>query len=366
MRVAVLHDYLNQFGGAERVLKVILELFPDADLYTLLYDEKKTFGLFKKNIKKTSFLDREWVRRHHRMFIPAMPLASRMLTSLERYDLIISSTAGYAKGFRIEAPYHVSYCHSPLRYAWEIDYLKNLPFSPHAMSKDILRPVAEWLRRWDKRASGRVNLFIANSRFIAEKIGAYYGREAEVVYPPVSLNTFYHEPETPEDGYHLMVGRMLYYKGFDLGIRAFNRMKKPLIVIGRGPEEKKLHSLADPRYITFISSVSDEKLRHYYNGAKALIFPQIEDFGLVAAEAQACGTPVLAFSKGGGGEIVENGETGLIFTEQSSDAIIQAVKEAELVRFNRKKIAEHGARFSEASFKKLFLEAIKQSGFSSH
>lgn len=364
MKVAVLHDYLNQFGGAERVLKVILELFPDADLYTLLYDEQKTFGLFKKNIKGTSFLDHEWVRRHHRMFIPFMPFASRMLKGNERYDLVISSTAGYAKGFAIDAPYHVSYCHSPLRYAWEIDYLKNLPFSPHAMSKEVLRPIAEWLKRWDKRAADRVNLFIANSNFIREKIRAYYGRDAEVVYPPVSMNTFYHEPETPEGDYYLMVGRMLYYKGFDLGIKAFNRMRRPLVVIGRGPEERKLRSLADPRYVTFVQSVSDERLRRYYNGARGLIFPQIEDFGLVAAEAQACGTPVLAFAKGGGSEIVEDGTTGLLFTEQTPDAIQQAVRRGEQHRFNRKHIARRAERFSEESFKKEFLESIRRSGFS--
>lgn len=369
MRVALFHDYLNQFGGGERVFKVLTGMFPRADIYTLLYDKEKTFGIFEGNGRiRTSFLDHPFVRSHHRGFIPLMPLASGLMHIENDYDLVVSSSSGYAKGFGLYRgsgkAYHVCYCHSPLRYAWEIDYLKNLPFAPHLMSRDPLRLAAKWFRRWDKRASERVNLFVANSNFIAEKIRSYYERDADVVYPPVSLRTFYHEPETAEGNYYLMVGRLLYYKGFDLGIRAFSRMKKRLVVIGRGPEEKKLRALADPNYITFLSSVSDEGLRHYYNGARALIFPQIEDFGLVAAEAQACGTPVLAFAIGGGAEIVEDGSTGILFREQSVEAIVQAVRSAEQKRFNRKKIAERAGRFSEELFKQSLLESIRRSGFS--
>lgn len=368
MRVALFHDYLNQFGGGERVFRVLTEMFPHSDIYTLLYDEKKTFGLFEGNGKvHTSFLDRPFVRGKHRAFIPLMPLASGMMKVADTYDLVISSSAGYAKGFgmyRKESnAFHICYCHSPLRYAWEIDYLKNLPFAPRSMSKGPLRPIAEWLRRWDRKASTRVNLFIANSHFIAEKINAYYDRDAEVVYPPVDLRTFFYEPGTPEGDYCLMVGRMLYYKGFDLGIRAFNRMKKKLVVIGRGPEERKLRSIANPQYIEFVSAVSDEKLRRYYHTAKALIFPQIEDFGLVAAEAQACGLPVIAFSQGGGGEIVADRETGIIFTEQTAEAIIAAVREFETKTFDRKRIAARAERFSEDVFRARFTEIVRRAGF---
>ena len=169
MRVAIFHDYLNQFGGAERVLQALLEIFPDADLYTLLYDKEKTFGLFEKNIKKTSFLDYPIVRKKHRAFIPLMPLAAAKIRIDGDYNLIISSTAGYAKGFNYRHqndennPYHISYCHSPLRYAWEIDYLKNLPVSPWPIAHQTFsHPIAEWLKKWDKKASKKVNLFIAN------------------------------------------------------------------------------------------------------------------------------------------------------------------------------------------------------------
>jgi len=367
MKVAVFHDYLNQFGGAERVLQTILEMFPNADLYTLLYDEKKTFGLFQKNIKKTSFIDIPIVRKKHRAFIPLMPFAAGFLKLDGKYDLIISSSAGYAKGFGMyrkkNNTYHICYCHSPLRYAWEIDYLKNLSFSPRSMSKDALRPIARWLQKWDKKASERVNVFIANSQFIAKKIKSYYEREAEVIYPPVNLKKFFYEPKEYEEDFYLMVGRLLYYKGFDLGIQAFNRMKKRLKIIGRGPEEKKLRQLANPAYIEFLNSVSDKDLREYYNTAQAFIFPQIEDFGLVAAEAQACGTPVIAFNIGGGGEIVKNGETGIIFKKQTTEAIIEAVRDFETRTFNRKVIGESASRFSEEEFKRKLFEVVRRAGF---
>lgn len=362
------HDYLNQFGGAERVLRVILEMFPNADLYTLLYDKEKTFGMFEKNIKKTSFLDIPFVRKNHRAFIPLMPFAAGFLNTKETYDLIISSSAGYAKGFGMycgknSGGYHICYCHSPLRYAWEIDYLKNLSFSPRTMSKDILRPIARWLQKWDKKASMRVNVFIANSRFIAEKIRSYYGRDAEVIFPPVNQEKFRYESKDRGDDYYLMVGRLLYYKGFDLGIQAFNRMKKKLKIIGRGPEEKKLKQLANQSYVEFLTSVSDSDLMEYYNGARAFIFPQIEDFGLVAAEAQACGTPVIAYRVGGGGEIVEHGVSGILFKEQTPEAIISAVQDFEIKKFNRKEISRMAQRFSEEEFRKKLLDVVEKAGF---
>ncbi len=367
MKVAVFHDYLNQFGGAERVLQTILEMFPDADLYTLLYDEKKTFGLFQKNIKGTSFIDIPIVRKKHRAFIPFMPFAAGFLKIKGKYDLIISSSAGYAKGFGMyrkkDDVYHICYCHSPLRYAWEIDYLKNLSFSPRSMSKDMLRPIARWLQRWDKKASEGVNVFIANSGFIAEKIKSYYGREAEVIYPPVNLKNFFFELKEHKEDFYLMAGRLLYYKGFDLGIQAFNRMKKRLKIIGRGPEEKKLRQLANPAYIEFLNSVSDKELKEYYNAARAFIFPQIEDFGLVAAEAQACGTPVLAFNIGGGGEIVEHGKTGLVFKKQTTDAIIETVHDFEGRIFDRESIGKSAQRFSDVEFKKKLFEVVQRAGF---
>jgi len=394
MRIAIFHDYLNQFGGAERVLKVLLSLFPKAHLYTLLYDKNKTFEIFDDNIKKTSFLDKPFVRNNHRMFIPLMPFASQKMRVKNDYDLVISSTAGYAKGFGFnrghshryrhssdsDRPFHISYCHSPLRYAWEIDYLKNQSFAPNALSRSIAIPIARWLRNWDKSAAQNVNLFVANSDFIARKIKNYYGRESLIVYPPVDSKKFYYESKVqnlPPTTYHLqpttynlqpktyylMVGRLLYYKNFDLGIKAFNKLRKPLKIIGSGPEMFKLKSIANPVYIEFIPFVDDAELKSFYNNAKALIFPQVEDFGLVAAEAQSCGLPVIAFNQGGTCEIVKNKETGLFFNEQKPEAIIEAVKIFENMNFNREKIAEIAVRFSEERFKNEFMSIVRNSGY---
>ncbi len=363
MKVAILHDYLNQFGGAERVLIALLEVFPSADLYTLLYDEKKTFGFFKKNIKGTSFLDIPFVRARHRAFIPLMPLATSLLGGREDYDLVISSTAGYAKGMPVRAPYHLSYCHSPLRYAWEIDYLKNLEISPWPLHKSVLHPVARWLRRWDKRASGKVNVFLANSKYIADKIRSYYGRDSVVVHPPVDEKIFYPEPRAARKDYYLMVGRLLYYKGFDLGIKAFNKLKKPLKIVGSGPEITKLREIADPDYIEFIPFLGDDELRRTYSDAKALIFPQIEDFGLVAAEASACGTPVVAYNQGGGREIVRHRETGFLFDEQSVPALQEAIRDFEAISFDRARIARAAKRFSKEVFKDEIRKIVKEHGF---
>lgn len=363
MRVAVLHDYLNQFGGAERVLKVILDVFPEADLYTLLYDKEKTFGLFEKNIKKTSFLDFQFIRGKHRVFIPFMPMAAASLMSREQYDLIISSTAGYGKGIAVEAPFHICYCHSPLRYAWEIDYLKDLPFAPWPLKEMVVKPIARQLRAWDKKSSERVNMFLANSTFIAKKIKSYYGREATVIHPPVDTAMFFPDKESPQGDYYLMVGRLLYYKRFDLGIQAFNRIKKPLYVIGCGPEAEKLKTLATSPYITFVPYVTDVELRKLYSGAKALIFPQVEDFGLVAAEAQACGCPVLAYRGGGAEEIVEHRKTGLFFNEQQPEAIVESVRESETVHWSRVAIAKRAERFSEEIFKSALKNAVRNAGY---
>lgn len=362
MKVAILHDYLNQFGGAERVVKVLLEMFPNADLYTLLYDKQKTAGLFDRNITGTSFLDNDFVRKHHRALIPLMPLAAKFLTSPEEYDLIISSTAGYGKGINVKGQCHVSYCHTPLRYAWEIDYLKNLSVSPRALSNAIAYPIARRLREWDRKSAARVNLFMANSTFIAEKIKSYYGRDSVVVNPPVNLKTFFPEPISGKKDYYLMAGRLLYYKGFDIGIAAFNQLQKPLKIVGNGPELRKLMKMARSKKIEFVTKADDKELRKLYSNAKALIFPQIEDFGLVAAEAQACGTPVIAYEQGGIRDIVLNKKTGLFFNEQTPGAIIEAVKDFENMSFSRSSIAKAAERFSKEVFMQRFLETLSEYG----
>ncbi len=363
MRVAILHDYLNQFGGAERVLQVLLEMFPEADLYTLAYDKERSRGLFEGRVTGTSFIDWPVVRHYHRLFIPFMPLAAASFKQKGEYDLVLSSTAGYAKGFNIQAPYHISYCHSPLRYAWEMEYMKDVPFAPSGFKTVVARPIAKLLKRWDEKASQNVNFFIANSAFIAEKVRTYYGREAAIVHPPIRDDVFYPEPGEGKRDYYLMAGRLLYYKRFDLGIEAMNRNKRSLKIVGQGPELNKLKKTVRNGNIEFVEGASDDDLRRLYSGAKALIFPQVEDFGLVAAEAQACGTPVIAFNAGGVREIVTHKKTGYLFDKQTPESIVDAVQAFENLDLDRSAIAASAQRFSKNNFEKNLAGIFAEFGF---
>ncbi|MEK7624620.1 MAG: glycosyltransferase [Patescibacteria group bacterium] len=361
MRVAIVHDYLNQCGGAEKVLAVLAEIFPQAPIYTLFYDEKKTRGYFANRVKKTSFLDFGIVRNHHRFFIPLLPLASSNLKLDRSYDLIISSSAGYAKGFNFKNAFHICYCHTPLRYAWEKNYLEGLDLFRIPSLKTLAKPIRAALRHWDKKTSRQVNFFIANSRFTAQKIKNFYQRDSEIVYPPVNLENFYPEPRGKTENYFLMVGRLLHYKRFDLGVKVFNRLNIPLKIIGEGPELQKLKTLAKSSLIEFIPFVENlEELRKIYSRARALIFPQIEDFGLVAAEAQACGLPVIGYNAGGLKEIVEEGKTGLFFNEQTPEAVAKAIDLFDKMRFSKTKIVQNAKRFSEDSFKSKIQEIINK------
>lgn len=363
MKIAILHDYLNQFGGAERVLKVILEMFPEADIYTLLYDKKKTLGIFEGRVRKTSFLDGKLTRKRHRFFLPLMPLASFLLKSKDSYDLVISSSAGYGKALNIKGNFHLSYCHTPLRYAWDTDYLKNLPLGPLPFSRGILFPLASLLRGWDRKTSKRVDLFIANSSFIAEKIKDSYGRDTEVIHPPVDVDFFRPEPSLPKEDYYLMAGRLIYYKRFDLGIKAAEILNKRLKIVGNGPEKEKLRKLTRSSKIEFVSGVSDEELRRLYHNARGFIFPQVEDFGLVAAEAQACGLPIIAYGRGGARDIVEEGKTGIFFDRQDPRSLAEAICRFEKISFDRREVSKSARRFSKDNFKKKFLRVVDRAGY---
>jgi len=353
MKIALTHDYLNQYGGAERVLEAFCELFPDAPIYTLFYDKEKTFGKFEGREIKTSFLDSKAVNRNHRYFIPAMPLAASLMNVDGDFDVILSSSAGYAKGIRKERCQHVVYCHTPLRYAWEYPrYFGNFALRTLAM------PVFESLKLWDYRAGQNPDIILANSNYIAGKIKKYYGRGSEVIYPPVDNKVFYHDTNIKKQDYFLAVGRMIHYKKFDLIIDVFNKNNLPLLIVGEGPELAGFKKKAKSRKIRFLPFVDVNDLRYLYNSAKALIFPQVEDFGLVAAEAQACGTPVIALNEGGAREIIEDGITGILFNEQSPASLENAVKRFFNSSFDGKLISESAGRFSKEEFKKKILAVV--------
>jgi len=367
MRVALVHDYLNQFGGGERVLQVLMEMFPDAPIYTLLYDEQATKGLFAGRIKGTSFLNKPFVWRHHRFFIPLMPLAARKMNLHDQYDLVISDTAGFAKGISYgKTVKHLSYIHTPLRYAWETDEYFNHGWRARFF-KSLFAPLFAYVKRFDFLSSQRPDQLIANSRFIAAKIKRYYGREAEVIYPPVDLNTFYHEisslkidqPLNSATHYFLALGRLLRYKRFDLVIEAFNQVRLPLVIAGTGPDEKRLRSLVRSPLIEFQPFVKDDRaLRRLYSGAKAVLFPQIEDFGLVAAESLACGTPVIAYKAGGALEIIRDGENGVFFKDQTSESLLAALRRFQAISFNHLVVRKTAQRFSREQFEKEIRAAV--------
>lgn len=360
-KIALVHDYLNQLGGGERVLRELMELFPEAPVFTLLYDEKKTRGQFKGRVRKTSFLDFQFARDHHRLFIPLMPQAIKSIDLGSEFDLIISDTAGFAKGvsYNPKITKHLCYCHTPLRYAWETEtYFNNNP--KHLALKILGAPAFAYVRHFDYLAGKKPDKILANSQYIASKIQSYYGRSAEVAYPPINLEKFYlSDIDEPKD-YYLALGRLLPYKKFSLIVEAFNQLGTPLKIVGTGPDEKKLRRLAKPN-IEFVRYVdSDNEIRQLYAGAKAFIMANEEDFGMVMAEANACGTPVIAYDAGGAKEIVQDGATGLFFKDQSPESLIGAIQRLQGMKVDRAKISQTAQRFSRAKFINAIRDSIDQ------
>ncbi len=358
MRVALLHDYLNQLGGGERVLEVLMEMFPSAPIYTLIYDADKTRNKFAGREIHTSFLNSSFVSRHHRLFIPFMPLAAKALRIPDEFDLVISDTAGFAKGFSIGSnTKHLSYIYTPLRYAWETNsYFQNRIFTA------LAKPLFSYVRNFDYQSAQKPDKIITLSNFIADKIKKYFGRDSEIVYPPYDESKFFFNPKphtlNPKP-YFLAVGRLLPYKKFDLIIDAFNKLNLPLKIAGEGREFNNLKKLITSKLITFTGFAGEKELRELYAGARALIFPQVEDFGLVAVEANACGTPVIAYNAGGIKEIVIEGKNGIFFNEQTPESLIAAIKKFETMKFDRAAVATTAARFFRANFENHIRAVIK-------
>lgn len=352
MKVALVYDYLNQRGGGERLLGMAARLFPEAPIYTLFHDRALFRDSFPGHPVISSPFDCALLRKKHRAFIPLLPLLARTLRIDPAYDTVLSFSAGYGKGIPVpRGSRHLSYCFTPLRYAWEPDLV------PHAIrSRPALRalasPALAYLRRWDARAGQRPDRMVTLSHFIAGKIRSVYGRDAAVIYPPIDHERFFFDPAIPKGGYFVAAGRLVHYKRFDLVIDAFNALGLPLVVAGTGPEEARLKARAVSPAISFAGHVTDGELRRLYAGARAFIFPHIEDFGLVGAEAIACGTPLIALRAGGAAEIAEEGISGVFFETQSPDALIGAIRSfvAREGEFDPARIASSARRFSFDAF----------------
>jgi glycosyltransferase involved in cell wall biosynthesis len=348
MRVALVHDYLSQDGGAERVLQALHAAWPEAPLYTLFHDRERANPAFRSWDVRTSFLQRiPGAVRYYRWFLPFMPTATEGY-DLAPYDLVLSSSSAFAKGVLTRPEtFHISYCHTPTRYLWTDThaYVEDLQLSRPV--KALLAPVLSRLRVWDRLSADRVDAFIANSETVRQRIRKYYGRDSVVIHPPVSMKDFSVAPRY--ENFFLVGGRLVSYKRFDVVVQAFTKLGMPLVVFGVGPEEARLRQMAG-KTVRFVGRVSDEERADLYRKCAAFLHPHVEDFGITAIEAMASGRPVIAYGAGGALETVVPGETGVFLENQQWEHLAHTVLRFDPSRFSPERIRSHAMRFDAPIF----------------
>ena len=360
-RVAVVCDWLTVYAGGEKVLEQILQVVPHADLYSLVdFLPAEQRGFIGHKPVTTSFLQRlPLAQKQYRQYLPLMPLAVEQF-DLSGYDLVISSSHAVAKGV-LTGPdqLHLCYCHSPIRYAWDLQaqYLRESGLE-RGLKGALARYLLHRIRLWDSRTPNGVDAFMANSKFIARRIYKVYRRDATVVYPPVDVAGFTLQ-EQKED-FYFTASRMVPYKKIDLIVEAFAGLPdKKLVVVGAGPDFDKIKAKTGPN-VELLGFQPFETLRDYMQRARAFVFAAEEDFGIVPLEAQACGTPVVAFGKGGSLETVRAGETGVFFGEQTVESVQEAVRRFETLTFDPKVVREHAERFSAPRFQDEFRGFVEE------
>lgn len=347
MKIAIVHYWFVSMRGGERVVEALCDIFPQADLFCLVYDEAAISDKIKSKKITASFLQKMGGKKHYQKMLPLMPFALEGL-DLTDYDLVISSESGPAKGIvtRPDA-LHVCYCHSPMRYVWDLypQYYKSMG----RFAKLIMATFAPMLRVWDVTTAARVDHFIANSRYVKARIQKFYRRDAEVINPPVDLERF--AISETHDDYYLCAGQITPYKRIEIAVDACTRLNKRLIVVGDGATEA-LKQRAGPT-VEFVGRAKDTDLERYLSRCRALIFPGLEDFGIVPLEAMACGRPVIAYGRGGAVETVIPGLSGVLFAEQTVEALTQALVEFEgrEASFVPADIRQHSARFGVDRFR---------------
>ena len=347
MKTALLHYWLTNMRGGEKVLAALGEMFPDADVFTHAYIPSRVSCLTSHRVRESVIASLPFGRRHPQAYLPLMPMANRRF-DLRGYGLVISSESGPIKGIRKPAgARHVCYCHTPMRYVWDMydEYYRMAGLG----GKLAMKLFTPYLRKEDLKSAESVDTFVANSRFVADRIKRIYGREATVVHPPVDVDFFKGAYEKGD--YYLLAGQLIGYKRPDLAIAACVKMGRRIVVVGNGNLRATLERQygANP-FVKFLGHVSDKELKTAYGGAKALLFPGLEDFGIVPVEAQAAGTPVIAFGQGGALETIRDGETGIFFKEQSVEALCQAIEEFEAQNFNLDLCVKNSKRFDCNSF----------------
>jgi glycosyltransferase involved in cell wall biosynthesis len=358
MKVALVHDYLNQMGGAERVVMALHEIFPTAPIYTSIYDPERVDPAFRQMDIRTTFMQKlPLVTKHHQPYLPFYPFAMESL-DLRGYDLVLSSSSAFGKGV-ITKPgtMHICYCHTPMRWCWNYtEYVEREQLG--GMARRVLPFMITGLRVWDQTSAMRVDHFIANSPVVAERIAKYYRREAVVIPPPVEAQRFPFDPATQPEDYFLIVSRLIPYKRIDLAIEACNKLQLPLVIIGSGRDLERLQKLAGPT-IRFLGRLSDEEVLHYYTHCRAFLFPGEEDFGITPLEAQASGRPVIAYGAGGAlGSVVE-GVTGLFFREQTVESLATVLATFDERQFDAQTIRNHALEFDLPRFHRRILQFIE-------
>ncbi len=347
MKVALVHDYLVQDGGAERVLQAFHKTWPDAPIFVLFRDKSKFKEFEDAQIYESVLKNFPFVTKNYRYLLPLMPMATERY-DLSKFDVVLSSTSAFAKGIITEPnTLHISYCHTPTRYLWTDthDYINNL--KSNFVVKLLLPRLIHKLRIWDKMSADRVDYFIANSQTVRKRIEKFYRKPSDVLYPPVNMSDF--KISNNSKKYFVTGGRLVQYKRFDLVIHVFNRLNIELKIFGDGPELEKLKKMAKPN-IKFLGRISDQEKAKLLANAKAFIHPQVEDFGITPIESMAAGRPVIAFGEGGATETVIPGKTGVLFYDQTWSALLDAVINFNEHDFDSNEIREWAERFDIEHF----------------
>ena len=361
MRVALVHDWLTGMRGGERVLERMIELYPDAEIHTLVHVPGSVSDIIEACPIHTTFVQRlPCAVTKYRWYLPVFPWAVEQL-SLNGYDLVISSSHCVAKSVLTEATTpHLCYCHTPMRYAWDqFDaYFSRERYG--AVRYAAIRAMIAYLRRWDTATANRVDAFAANSAWVAGRISRYYGRSATVVPPPVDTKFFVPTKNVELDDYYLVVSALSPYKCNEIVFEAFNRMQRRLVVIGTGPDKKRLEALAGPT-VQMLDRVDAEELRSLYQRCRGVILAAVEDAGIVPVEVMACGRPPLVLACGGASETIQDGVTGTLIQAQTPEAVIEAVERAEATPFNSEELRTSALRYAPDRFSDRFSTFINAS-----
>lgn len=348
MRPALVHDWLNQLGGAEDVLETLVKMLPSAPIYTSMYWREGMPEAYRDWDIRTTWMDHlPGIYRHHQPYLPLYSLAFAGL-DLSGHDVVLSNKSGFCHGVRTGRATHICYCLTPTRYVWDFDAYAAREALPNAV-KVVLRPLIALLRRWDYQAAQRVDHFIAISREVQDRIRRHYNRDSVIIHPPVDTSRF--RPTSTHDDYYLIVSRLVPYKRIDLAVRAFNRLKMPLVIAGDGRDREALEALAGPT-ITLLGRVADKELPELLARCRAYVLPGLEDFCISPVQAQAAGRPVIAYAAGGALDTVVEGETGAYFHQHTPAALATAVRAFDADAVDPAACRANAERFAADVFKK--------------